>query len=511
MRKKINELRAGIILSYVSLIVSNCVSIVYTPVMIRLLGQSEYGLYNLVSSFVAYLGLLSFGFDNTYLRYYTQYKHTKDKQKVASLNGMFLCVFCIIAFIAVICGSVMCHYSDYIFGSKLTADELGTAKILMVLLVINIAIAFPANLFKVYINANEKFFFAKTLNMVKTVINPFIMLPLLFAGYKSIAMVAVTLIYSIVIDSINIFYCFKKLDMKISFKNFEFKLFKNVAGFAFFVFLGEIVDEINWNVDKYLLGRFSGTVGVAVYGVASQLSSYFRQFSTYISSVFAPRVNKMVATDNNNEKITDLMIKVGRIQFIVLSLVATGFIFAGKMFCNLWAGEDYNGSYLIAVVLMVPSIIPLIQNVGISVLTARNKHRFRSIVYFFIAIANICISIPLCIRFEGLGCAIGTALSLLIGNGIVINLYYAHLGIDIKRFWKSILRLARGLVIPVLLGSGLLLIKEPYNWLVLLASIIGYTCVYAGSMYLLGFNEYEKGLVLGALNKAKIILKRGRS
>ena len=83
--------------------------------MLRLLGQSEYGLYNLVSSFVAYLGLLSFGFDNTYLRYYTQYKHKESKEKVASLNGMFLAVFSVMGLAALIIGSILCCFSKISF------------------------------------------------------------------------------------------------------------------------------------------------------------------------------------------------------------------------------------------------------------------------------------------------------------------------------------------------------------------------------------------------------------
>ena len=45
---KTNQLKIGVMLSYVSIIAQNIISIVYTPVMLRLLGQSEYGLYQLV-------------------------------------------------------------------------------------------------------------------------------------------------------------------------------------------------------------------------------------------------------------------------------------------------------------------------------------------------------------------------------------------------------------------------------------------------------------------------------
>ena len=214
--KKISQIKGGAILSYLSIGISNIVAIVYTPIMIRFLGQSEYGLYTLVSSFVAYLGLMDFGFGSTYMRYYTQYKHTKDEKRVASLNGMFFFVFSLIGVLALVCGLVMCNYSDVIFGNKLTAKELETAHTLFILLVISMAISFPCKLFQVYINANERFIFTKTINIIKTVVNPFVMLPLLMMGYKSVAVVSTALAYNIIIDIINIYYCFHVLKLKIS-------------------------------------------------------------------------------------------------------------------------------------------------------------------------------------------------------------------------------------------------------------------------------------------------------
>ena len=45
---KINQLKAGVVLSYLSMGIGGLISILYTPVMVRLLGQSEYGVYTLV-------------------------------------------------------------------------------------------------------------------------------------------------------------------------------------------------------------------------------------------------------------------------------------------------------------------------------------------------------------------------------------------------------------------------------------------------------------------------------
>ena len=75
---KVNQLKAGVILSYIQLVIGNVISIIYTPIMLRILGQNEYGLYNLASSTISYLGLLSFGFGSAYIIYYSKYKVKKD-------------------------------------------------------------------------------------------------------------------------------------------------------------------------------------------------------------------------------------------------------------------------------------------------------------------------------------------------------------------------------------------------------------------------------------------------
>lgn len=82
---KISQLKLGVALSYVSMGLNMVVHLAYTPVMIRLLGQSEYGLYTLVGSVVSYLSLFSLGFTGAYLRFYSRYSHKGDKTGVARL------------------------------------------------------------------------------------------------------------------------------------------------------------------------------------------------------------------------------------------------------------------------------------------------------------------------------------------------------------------------------------------------------------------------------------------
>lgn len=493
---KINQRKAGVALSYISMGLGFLVSIIYTPIMLRLLGQSEYGLYNLVASVVAYLGVLHFGFGSAYVRYYSRYKVQDDEEEIAKLNGMFLIIFSVIGVIAVIAGIILAMNTNLIFGSKLTAQELSHAKILMLILVVNLAISFPNIVFKSHVIANEKFVFQKLLDIVRIIANPFIVLPLLLLGYGSVGMVAGTTVLYTTLEVVNAIYCMRKLKMKFSFKNFDFSLMREMTVFSSFIFMNLVIDQINWNVDKFILGRCHGTITVAIYGLAAQLSSYYRSISTAISGVFVPHVHKIVASSDDNKKLTMLFTRIGRIQFLVLSFIFSGFIFLGRPFIAKWAGSDYGGSFVIALLLIGSVTIDLIQNIGIEIQRAKNMHKFRSWVYLFIAIANLFISIPLAKTYGGLGAALGTAISFLIGNGLIMNLYnHFKVGLDMKFFWKEILKILPAFIIPVTLGIALNHYFNLYKTLNFLVFGLFYLIVFSLSMWFIGMNSYEKKLV----------------
>ena len=187
-----SEKKIGIVLSYLSQGIQILSGVVYTPIMLRLLGQSEYGLYQLVYSVVSYLSLLSFGFSSSYMRFYSRAKVKDDEIEVARLNGMFLTIFLIISIICILCGAVMIKNIESIFSTGLQEAEYFTARILMAFMVFNLALTFPNSVFDAFTSAHERFQFQKVLLIMQNVLNPFLSFPLLLLGYGSIGMVLVT-------------------------------------------------------------------------------------------------------------------------------------------------------------------------------------------------------------------------------------------------------------------------------------------------------------------------------
>ena len=183
------------------------------------------------------------------------------------------------------------------------------------------------------------------------------------------------------------------------------------------------MDRIYWSTGQFVLGSVSGTVAVAVFAVAIQLQSMYMAFSSAISGVLLPRVTAMVATHQADQEISDLFIRTGRMQYIILAFILSGFVLFGRQFIAIWAGPGYNESYIIALLFFIPLTVPLIQNVGTIILQARNQMKFRSILYIGCAILSLITQIPLGRIWGGIGCAIAISGALFLGQILIMNIY----------------------------------------------------------------------------------------
>ena len=297
-------------------------------------------------------------------------------------------------------------------------------------------------------------------------------------------MAAVGLLLKIAVLVSNICFCRKRLRIRFVFRGFRLSLLKEMGIFTFFIFLNQVIDLVNANVDKILLGQMLGTAPVAVYGLALQIHNMYVGFSVPVSHVSVPQVHRIAAQGEGEDRFSRLFIRVGRIQFLVLGLILTGFVFFGRAFMEFWGGEGYGEAYDTALWLLVPMTVPLMQNIGPEILRAKDKHRVRSVVYLGIAAANVLLSIPLIRVFGPAGAAAGTAVSLLAGNILFMNWYYwKKIGMDIPGFWRSIGKTLPVLAVPCAFGLATRLLLPLEHFLVFAGCVGAYTAIYGVSVW----------------------------
>ena len=205
---------------------------------------------------------------------------------------------------------LLAGHGEIIFGKKLTADEIALGEKLLRIMTVNAALAFPISVFESHVTINEEYIFQKVVALGRQVLNPLIMIPLLILGYRSVTLTVVSLIFTAVSGVMNIAFCLVKLKMPFSFRHYDFKLMREMVGFTAFVFIGIVVDNLNWSVDRLLLAWIHGTTAVTVYTVAAQLNVYYQSFATAISNLLIPRVNRIVAEDRPIRELDRLFIRV---------------------------------------------------------------------------------------------------------------------------------------------------------------------------------------------------------
>lgn len=512
MGKKINQLRLGAVLSYINMAIGSLIPMFYTPIMLELMGKSEYGLYKLSSSTTSYLSLISFGIGAAVVRYYTKYRAEGDKEGEENIFGLFNIVFMVIAGITLIAGIAIVFCIDPIYGASLSEDgQLTEMKILVLILSLNTAINFLCTPHNSVVTSHEKFVFLQVINIILTIGVPVINLVVLFMGFKSIGLVCTTLMLTILVRIIYIIYVRKSIGIKPRYNNMPKHLIKEILMFSFWVFVANIVNQLFNSTDTIIIGAIPAlaTIGVAVYNVGVTFNNMVFSFSTGLLSVLTPKVNMMVFKNATDTELTDIMIRVGRLQCYIVTILNFGFIAFGQAFIYLWAGEGYEEAYWVAICTMLPPSIPLMQNIGLNIIQAQNKHRFRSLTLLVIAILNV-IGTLFAVQYFGIiGAAAMSGIAYLLGQGLVMNWYYwKKINLEIPRFWKS---LSKIFICPIVLTAATLVLNQFINlnsWLTFFVGVAIYAAIFVIVNWLFVMNDYEKDIFRGPVRKIAGKLKK---
>ena len=493
----INQLKAGAILSYVSIGLNNIVGLLYTPFMLRMLGQNEYGLYSLVASVVSYLTVLDLGFANAIVRYTAKFRAEGKIREQYGLFGMFLILYTGIGIIAFLLGLGIYFNVDRLFDAAMTTEDLRKIRVMMLLMCFNLAFTFPMSIWGAIITAYENFVFQKLVNIARIVLNPLVMVALLLLGYKAIAMVVVITSFNVLTLCVNAWYCFHKIRIKVCFGKFRWGFLREISVYSLWIFLDAIVSRFYSSVGQIVLGIYRGASAVAIYALAIQLKSLFTSFSTALNSVLLPKMTALASKENSEKEISDLFIRISRLQYFVMSFILVGFIIFGKEFIILWGGAEYVQTYYISLIILIPFSIDLISNVGITVLQAKNKLKYRSIPMIIGSVIGFILAFPFTDRFGIYGCAWAISISIFLSNALVSNIVFYKIGkIDVIRYWKEV---ASMLWLPIVAIAICFYLKNYIDISTiqsLCVSIVVFSIVYIPLNVIGNMNAQERNIIL---------------
>lgn len=501
------QLKIGALLSYLNVIVQNSVYLIYTPFLIHYLGNSQFGIFQLANQTISTLGLLAVGFSGAYVKFYWE-ERTKSDGDVSKLNGLYLLFFGFISVLAILIGVFLMNHSQIIFNQQYSSSDVALASKMILIMAISVAINFVSSVFNSYIVANEKFIFQQSRVLISTLLQPLVVIMLLMFGFGVIYVALVQVVFAAIVLCLNIKYAFSSLHMKFSFGRGQIKLFLCIATFSGYIFVNQIVDLVNNSVPGLIVGKLLDPVNVAIYAVAIQIRTVFYQLSLALSNIFVPKMNELVMKDDN-DRLNFYFVKVGRIQFMLLTFILGGFVLVGQEFLRLWAGDGYDIAYWMIIMMVFPVLIPLSQNLGIEIQRARNLHKFRSWIMAAFAVVNVIITILAVKQWGVIAAGLGYVVAISVVNLLAVNVYnHFKVGLNMKLFWRNILKLSVTPIVTtmIMLSAKFLMSTQSISF------ILGLGIVYSGVFVVLTWHislrndeKHEiKGILKSAFSRKKL-------
>jgi O-antigen/teichoic acid export membrane protein len=501
------QIKKGALLSYAAIIFNIIAGFIYTPWMVSQIGKSDYGLYVLVTAFLTYF-VMDFGLGQTIARFITNYKVKDEVEKINQLLGLTTRFYIFINILIFVILLIIYFVIENIF-LELTAQEITKFKIVYIIAGAFSLISFPFFPLDGVLIAYERFVVLKLCDVISKVAIIILMVITLFLGYKLYALVAVNALVGIIVIVIKLVYLKNTLPLKIDFKFKSRPLLRELFKFSFWISIIGIAQRLLINIAPLILGIVSGTSAIAIFSIGVIIEGYTWTFAHALNGLFLAKVSQLNLKGNNQKEVTNLMIRVGRIQLIIMGLLLIGLIVLGEDFIVLWMGESFKESYYVVVLLIAPGFITLTQEIAYTYLFVINELKYRAILFITAAIGSVGLSFLLAPSLGALGCAIGIFTATMLCHVIGMNyIYWKKLNLEIPRFFKECYgSLLLPLVLTGIIGVLLNYFLVGVNYFIFLSKGFSLSLVYCSLIWFFGLKSNEKSFFKNSLSTIIIKLK----
>ena len=502
--KKTSQIKLGAIISYLALGLNIALGLIYTPWMKDKIGLDNWGLYTLATSLISFF-MLDFGLGSAVSRFVAKYRAEGKQDKVDSIIGLIYKLYIAIDVVVVVVLTVIFFFIGAIY-KELTPEQVEQFKVLYIIVAGFNVISFPFSPLNGILNAYEKFIQLKLCDLISKVSTVVFVVIALLLSPNVMWVVLANAVSGIMVIIIKLIIVKAKVPIKANFKASGKDLYKTLFSFTLWTTIVAIMQRFTHSFAPSILGMTTGATEIGLYSPAVTIEGYFYSIAIAVNGLFLPRVSKFIA-DKEEHKISDLMIKVGRYQLIVMGLIFTGFVCIGKDFMIEWMnGSEFEKSYYCALLILFPTLISTTMQIANTTVIAKKMVHYNAICMMVTGMLGLVLSYVLSIYIGALGVCIGTAFSAL-SNTVFMNfIYHKKLGINMFDFYKKCyLRSIPCFMITIALSIFINQYIEIGGWIGIIIKGIIVVSIFAVSFFTLYFTKEEKKTTF---SKIKKIFKR---
>lgn len=368
------------------------------------------GLWLLLTTFTGYYGLLDLGVRNSIIRFVARFDAQKDSDNLSRVISTGFTVYGVVAAILCLITLFVAFRVDSIF--KLTPEWVQTAKLLMLMVGWGTAISLLLGTFGGVLEGLQQYAWVGGVQAAAALTRAGLIVFFLNYGAGILAVAAVTMSVNILSGLVYAIVTFKnRVNLRICLDGVETRTLRMLISFGMVTFWIGISDNLRFYANEILVGMFLSLPAVTMFAISSRLVRYSMDIVQAMTQVLTP-LSSALDAGGDLARLRQVFIVGNRYASLVMLPLALLFLISGKTIIRVWVGAQYEGSYLILCLLMLPTALYMSQAVSPKILYGIGKHQKMAQVLMAEGIAKIILSIVFLRWFGISGVAAGTTVSL---------------------------------------------------------------------------------------------------
>lgn len=494
----ISQLKWGIVISYITIGINITIGLLYTPWMIHSIGRENFGLYTLSLSVIS-LFIFDFGLSSAVTRFIAKYVAEGRQDKANQCYGLVYRLYLILDIVLFVILLCVFFFIPQIYR-ELTPDEIEKFKIVYCITSLYSVLSFPFIPVNGVLIAYERIIQLKICEVVHKLIIAGVMSVCLLCGLGLYALVFVNVIAGLIAILLKLICVKKYTKQRIDWKYFNCVEFKEIVGYSGWVTIISLAQRCIFSIAPSILGILSGSASIAILGIAITLEGYTYTLASAMNGVFLPKISRILYQGNGD--VLPLMVRVARLQIFVIGLIVLGVVCLGNSFILLWVGDSFSESYICAILIIIPSLFQLPQEIGLQSIYSKNMVKPLAKVFAFMAVSSIAVSLALAKPLGATGIGISVFIAYVfrtIGMDIIL---YKNLNINVFKFFKdSFGVMVLPLCLCLCLGKAISFINLFTGWTGFIFNGICFVLLYCFIMYYLAMNTVERDMMLSPIKR----------
>jgi len=403
------------------------------PFNAKSLGASDYGLWVLASSMVAYFPVLDLGFGGAMERFVAHYRALRNADAINEIASTLIALFSCLALVGFLALTVIALNFATLFN--LGPEQGRTGGILMLLVSAQVAAGLPFAIYGAIVNAFQRTYRNAAVGITVTLLVAFVNVAVVKSGGTLVQLVAAMTAVRMLgyfAYRYNAYRVFPLLRTRISL--IRRTRLKEVAGFSIYMLMQDVSVKLNYATDPIIIAALLSTGAVAVWTVAQRLADVVLQMTNQLNYTLFPIVVDADA-GNKHARLQTLLIEGTRLSLAASLPVAGSLALLAQPVVIGWTGHEYAGAAVVVQVLAVLVIVRIGSWTSNTVLQGGGRHKLVASSNLIAAMVNVGLSVLL-IRVYGLrGMALATLIPVTFrGVVVLIPTACARVGISLRRF-----------------------------------------------------------------------------